>query len=293
MDKSRIESNRGILVVGVTGQVGGLVAHHLHQEHGLRCMGLTRNVPKVEPSTFVPVQGDLEDPESLSQAVEGCSAIFLASPLHPRQSEMQMNLVRAAQASGSCPRLVKLSGLSTSMETLVDSGRWHAEIEQGIAESGLPAVALRPHFFMQNLRPSLLAATATGRMAGPAKGRVAMVDVRDVAEVAAELLLREFDGFSVLTLTGDDAHSFDDVTRIASDVAAQAFEFAPLGEAEVRAQLEETQMPAWHIGLLCQFNAALAAGVAEQTTDDVQRTLGRRPRRLRDTLVELLGEIES
>ena len=143
---------RRVLVSGATGRIGGAVTKILQQQYGLVPRGLVRDAEKARemlPGVEV-VAGDLEDPASLDAAVEGVDAVLLVSPVHPRQRELQGNLARAAAAAGR-PLLLKISGLGTALDSYVDSGRWHAEIEADVRVLGLPFTFLRPHFFMQNL----------------------------------------------------------------------------------------------------------------------------------------------
>ena len=51
-----------------------------------------------------------------------------------------------AAVNASKPYLVKVSGLATFPGSFVDSGRWHAEVEADLADSGLGYTCLHPYF---------------------------------------------------------------------------------------------------------------------------------------------------
>ena len=84
-------------------------------------------------------------------------------------------------------------------------------------QSGLAYTILRPVFFMQNL----LTMVRDGAIATAARdGRLAMVDTRDIASVAASALTSCDHEGQTYTLTGPEAHSFDDIAGILSSTPA-------------------------------------------------------------------------
>jgi len=266
-----------VLVAGVTGQVGGAVARKLSLLPNVQVRGLTRHQPDPDPQrTYEPVIGDLENPVALRAAVTDCDAVFIASSIDPEQVTQQGNLVRAAAASPLRPKLVKLSGLGTRLDSFVDSGRWHAEIEEEIRATGLPAASLRPNYFMQNLREPLRLARETGELRGQDGVEIAMVDVDDLAAVAVQLLMnRGEDGLAVVTPTGPRSYSFRDVAAVMSDVLGHTVRFEPVTGEDTRARLEASGMHRWHIDIMTQFGQAFARGWGSEVTSDVEELLGR------------------
>lgn len=258
------------------------MADCLSREHGVRPRGLVRRLPEDDAPSYRPVVGDLEDRDSLKEAVAGCDAIFVVSPVHPQQGVLQENLLRAALASGGRPRIVKLSGLATRIDSFVDSGRWHAETEAAIAASGLFALFLRPYYFMQNLSLQLPAVRKSGVFRGvPDAARIAMVDVQDLAEVAARLLVDPpSDLPQALPVTGPQGLSASDVARILGEVLSRDVRCEPRSSEQLRSLLEQSGQPAWHVEILLQFNRAFAQGSAAEPCDTVERVLGRPARGL-------------
>jgi uncharacterized protein YbjT (DUF2867 family) len=286
-------SAREVLVTGATGRIGGLVARELALR-GLRPRALVRDPARARdalPPGVAPIVGDLEDPASLGPAVDGIDALLVVSPVHPRQRVLQGNLVRAAAASGR-PLVVKISGLGTALDSFVDSGRWHAETEQDIRELGLPFTFLRPHFFMQNLGLQLAGARSEGVIrAGAGDARIAMVDVRDIAAVAACLLAGEVDRRDeALDLTGPEALTYAEVASQLGKVLGRDVSYEPLGPAAARALLERIGMPEWHLEILLQYNRAFANGWGARLSDAVEQVLGRSPRSLAAYLEDTLGD---
>lgn len=278
-----------ILVAGATGRIGGLVAREL-AGRGLRPRALVRDPERARaalPPGVVPVPGDLDEPASLTAAVEGLDALLVVSPVNPRQREQQGALVRAAAVAGQ-PLVVKISGLGTAPGSFVDSGRWHAETEEDIRALGLPATFLRPYFFMQNLAAQLPGARSSGALrAGTGDARIAMVDAADVAAVAARLLAGEVDRRGeALDLTGPEALTYAEVASRVGEALGREVRFEEQDAATMRSLFEGMGMPAWHIDILLQFNRAFAEGLGAAVGGAVEDVLGRPARSLGDWLAD-------
>lgn len=282
-----------LLITGATGRIGGAVAKRLVAS-GLRPRALVRDPEKARsllPAQVVLVEGDLADEESVARAVDGAEGILLVSPVDPDQRPKQGNVARAAAARGR-PLIVKVSGLGTRLDSDVDSGRWHAETEADIRELGLPFVFLRPNFFMQNLGFNVPLARDRGVLRGAVgDARIAMVDLRDIADIAVELLTRSVDRTGeALVPTAAEAHSYDEVAALLEELLGRDVRYEPQSLEQTRAALEKSGQPAWHVELLLQFNRAFLNGEGGVPTDAVERVLGRPPRSLRDYLA---GEIAA
>ena len=119
--------------------------------------------------------------------------------------------------------------------------------------------------------------------------RIAMVDVADIAAVAARLLAGEADlTGEAVAITGSEPLGYDDVASVLSDVLGRDVRYERQSTAAARSALEKSGMPDWHVEILLQFNRAFAEGHASRTTDLVERVLGRPPRMLRAWLEDAL-----
>ena len=146
-----------ILITGATGRIGGATLKYLSRG-GVALRALVRSPDKVA-SVAAPgvetVTGDLAEPRSLDAALEGVDAALLVSPLDPQQVALQGNFIEAAKRAGRV-HVVKVSGLGTALDSPVRSGRWHAQIEQHLEDSGLPFTHLRPPFFIRGYAALLI-----------------------------------------------------------------------------------------------------------------------------------------
>ena len=275
-----------ILVVGATGQVGGpAVAELLERRASLRA--LVRSSEKGRDLARRDVElavGDLEDIDSLISALRGVESVLLVSAIDPRQVELQGNLVAAARRCGVA-HIVKLSGLATALDSPVRSGRWHAETEAAIADSGMAYTFLRPPFFLQNLLRFAPAVSEHGVLPSrmdPAT-TIAMVDSRDVAAVAVGCLVDPRHRGCVYDVTGPEALTYGDVARRLELLLGRRVERVRVPEHVGRENLLE-QGPEWHADLTLEFDRAFAAGLGAKVTTVVQDVTAR-PARDLDTFL--------
>ena len=116
--------------------------------------------------------------------MSGVSGVVLVSPAVPAQ---ELHVVASAARAGA-GHVVKATSKAPAGSPIARR-RWQAEIEAGLAASGIPHTLLRSNAYMQNvlaLAPAMAAASSFGSSAG--KGRSGLVDARDVAAVAAEII---------------------------------------------------------------------------------------------------------
>ncbi len=283
-----------ILVTGYTGRLGALVATTLRDQFDTEPRILVRP-HHVEPAGWRPpagmqvVTGDFEDRSSLDAALDGVDAVFLVSPVHPDMRSRELNLARCAAQQPQPPHIVKIAGLGTRLDSFVDSGRWHAEIERDITALELHATFLRPLFFMQNLGFQAASMRDDGVLrGGVADAAVAMVDARDIAEVAAAVLVggTAVEGQAV-TLTGDRSFTYAEVAAAASAAFGREVTYERQTLAQVEQILRKSGQPDWHVDILLQFNEAFIQGWGNEVSDVVRRVLERPARTLETYLAEL------
>src|ERR687887_176533 len=269
-----------ILITGATGRAGGATLTHLCSK-GVPVRALVRNAAKaalVAGPQVETVIGDLAQPRSLESALDGVTSALLVSPLDPRQVELQGNFIDATKRAGRV-HVVKISGLGTALDSPVRSGRWHAQTEAHLEASGLPFTHLRPLFFMENLLRFAQAMAQTGEFAAAlGEGKVAMIDVRDIAAVAVAALTMDGHTGKAYTITGPEALSYDDVAKKLSLLTGKPVSYRDVPSAVVRQRLLETGMPEWYVEVQMDFHAALREGGASIVTDTVESVTGKPPR---------------
>jgi len=276
----RGDDPRPVLVGGGSGRLGRLVVAGLLAQ-GVRVRVLSRQSTLAAHLAQAGVelsQGELAEPGTLQRALSEVRAAFLLSPISPDLALHQGHFVQAARLAG-VPRLVKLSG---SAWTLSPPGRtWsgdaHRQVEQALADSGLPHAVLRPNAWAQVVLAPLATALRAGDVLGGGFGsaQVSYIDIRDIAGVAVHTLLSPGPlPVAPLELTGPEALSHADLAQRLSTLAGRPIRWqasAPAPAPENPSNLQQVH---------AQFHHWISTGVAAPVTDTVAQTLGRPARRL-------------
>jgi uncharacterized protein YbjT (DUF2867 family) len=284
-----------ILVTGATGLVGGAVVRQLAAQ-GVPLRALVRSPEKAAAlagPTVKTVVGDFARPEILGPALQGVTRALLISHHDVRQVELQGNFVEAARRAGPV-HVVKLSGLGTAPGSPLRSGRWHAETEAQIRDAGLPWTFLHPPYFMQNLLRAGPAVAAHGILTAAMRaGRIAMVDARDVAAVAASALTGPGHTGQTYVITGPEALSHAMVAAILSEAVGRRIVYRDIELDALREQLVAADTPPWLVDVRMEFTSVLREGFAAVVTDTVTRTTGRPPRTLAAFAAEHAARVRS
>src|SRR6188472_3081798 len=150
--------NGHVLVVGGTGMLGGQVVSEL-LSRGKRVRALIRptsDAKRLESEGVEIARGDMMDPASLLQAMDGVDAVVSTAAGYTRHSKGDTdeidvignrNLAEAAGRAG-VNRFV-LTSILTCDQTPQVPHFWHKKLaEDRLAELGVPFVALRPGAFL-------------------------------------------------------------------------------------------------------------------------------------------------
>ena len=216
--------------------------------------------------------GDLDVPASIDEAMAGVTAVVLVSPAVPAQ---ELNVVASAARAG-VGHVVKASS-KASADSPIARRRGQAEIEAGLIASGLPHTLLRSNAYMQNvlaLAPAIAATSGFGSAAG--KGRVGMVDARDVGAVAAEIAASPAPhAGQTYWLTGRELISNYDVAAVLSKLLGRTITYTEVSFDENRDAMIRAGVPTPVAEMNAQAFSLTADGDAEWVTDDVPAILGR------------------
>lgn len=179
-----------ILVTGATGRVGRQVVNQL-VNRGADVRALVRDPSKADfPATVNVVQGDMLDLDSLRRAFVGVRTLFLLNAVAGDEFTQALIALNVARESG-VERVVYLSVMHAERFLNVPHFAVKSGAERMIEQMGFSATILRPAYFMDNehMVKDVIVNHGVYPMPIGSKG-VAMVDTRDIAEVAAIELIR-------------------------------------------------------------------------------------------------------
>ncbi len=238
-----------ILVTGATGTVGRQVVEQLVQR-GADVRALVRDPSKADfPAGVDVVQGDLLDVDSLRGAFAGVSTLFLLNAVVADEYTQALIALNVAREAG-IERIVYLSVIHGERYVNVPHFAGKYGVERMIEQMGLHATILRPAYFIGNDLTIKDVVTGYGIYPMPigSKG-LAMVDTRDVGEVAAiELWRREQSAVPLpierINLVGPDTLTGQDVAAIWTEVLGRPIAY-PGEDFDAFEQNLRQHMPGW------------------------------------------------
>jgi uncharacterized protein YbjT (DUF2867 family) len=134
------------LVAGASGFIGRRLCPALADE-GHEVIAMTRD-PDSYAGAGTAVRGDVHEPDTVADAMRGCEAAYylvhsLSSADFASKDASAAKVFGAAAADAGLRRIVYLGGLGDDNDDLSEHLRSRREVEQLLAESGVPVTVLR------------------------------------------------------------------------------------------------------------------------------------------------------
>jgi uncharacterized protein YbjT (DUF2867 family) len=262
-----------ILVTGATGNIGGELVRVL-SDAGEEVRALIRRDAdrSALPAGVEGFIGDLNRPETLSDALNGVSGVHLLS------GYQDMPGLLAEMKRAGVEHVVLQSSSAVPGGDMTNAvARYHILSESSVRESGIAWTFLQPNTFMSNTLqwvPQLQAGDVV-RAAFPSV-RVATIDPYDVASVSALALTSNGHEGRSYRLSGPDSLLPADRVAVLAAVLGRELRFEGQSDAEARAEMSEG-MPAEYVDAFFSF---FGDGKLDesQVLPTVQEVTGRPPR---------------
>jgi uncharacterized protein YbjT (DUF2867 family) len=272
-----------ILVTGGSGNVGKEVVKQLMSRQILFQVG-DRNATNISSDRgFKTVRFDFLDPSTYAPAVAGCDAVFLLRPPAITNTKKTLNVFIDVARSCHVAQIVFISVAGAGDNPVVP----HYAVEQHLRAGTEDWTILRPGFFAQNIgdayRQDIVSDDRIFLPAG--SGRVAFLDVRDLAEVAVNALTNpsQYQG-QIYTLTGPEAFSFVEVASLLSQELAgsenRIIRYQPASILAYFYHLLQRGMPPAQILIQTILHVGLRFGQAEAVNTALANLLGHQPHTL-------------
>jgi len=283
-------SKSGIVVTGATGNIGSRVVRELaaRQKPVTAFVRDVRKAAELAAAGAVVREGRFENVRSLGDAFEGADTLVLITSGASMVEQARVAL-EAARAAG-VRRIIRVSSLKAATEAPVLATRRDGAIEGLIQASGLTAVVLRGHCFMQNLLHHVHSMRSEGRIYfGTGSAKIGMIDSRDIADaVAAAAISQAWDG-RTLELTGPESVDFQTVAATVGRVSGRDVVYVPVQAAAVGATARRYGVDDDTAQVLTDYCTAYASGWGDFTTDNVAQVTGHAPRALEVFVREILA----
>jgi uncharacterized protein YbjT (DUF2867 family) len=273
----KTQGTKPTLVLGGTGKTGRRVAERL----------AARGLPVRIGSRSGNPPFEWEDRATWAPALEDVGSVYLTyypDLAVPGAVEATRSFAELALDRG-VRRLALLSGRG---EPIAE------EAEQAVRDTGADLTILRSTWFMQNFSEDyMLDHVLSGDIRLPAAHvPTPFLDADDIAEIAVEALTDDRHIGRLYELTGPRSLTFGQAAAEIGEAAGREIRYTPVSLEQHEAELEEHGVTPEVIELLTYLFQEVVDGRNADTTDGVQRALGREARDFGDYVRETAaGEV--
>lgn len=246
-----------ILVTGAAGKTGRAVIRALVKrgEHVRAFVYRARQRTSLrQAGAHEVIVGDMQDRDAFENAIKGVRALYHICPnTHPDEVEFTRLALATARTEGMT-RFVYHSVLHPQTEAMPH--HWHKlRAEALLFEAGINYTILQPAAYMQNIMSGWQRIVEQGiyQVPYPVETRLGMVDLEDVAAVAATVLTERGHIGAIYELAGCDSLSQTEVATILSQSLKRPVEAKELPLAVWKAQAEANNLGSYQIDTLLKM----------------------------------------
>ncbi len=194
----------------------------------MRAVARSESISDLRVDGVETVVGDLLEGETRRRALEDATTVVHIGPT-ANQHEVAIGIAvaDAAEAAG-IERFVLFSVYHPQIEYLINHQN-KARVEDFVVASPLPYTILQPMHYLQNVDPAQVAREGVLRLPYSMERKLSFVDLADVAEVCAKVIVEDSHRFATYPLCGPDHLSGLEVAdliaaRTGVPVAAESIE---------------------------------------------------------------------
>ena len=278
-----------ILVLGGTGTVGSQVVRELISRKAVVRI-LTRNADKAKdlPAGAEGVTGDLLDPATIRSVFKGIDSVFMLLAVSTTETHEGLMAVNGMRMSG-VKHIAYMSVHNLEQALHLPHFGSKLPVEAALKTSGVPYTILRPNNFFQNDYWFRDAMTKNGIYPQPI-GDVGLsrVDIRDIAEAAAVVLMTPGHEGQTYNLVGPDVHTGKSTAEVWGRALGKSILYGG-NNLDAWEQQSLQFLPAWMVfdfRLMYAFFQEKGLRASQSDIEHLTRLLGHPPRNFKDFAME-------
>ena len=274
-----------ILVTGATGTIGKAVVKALINEQKSFVAGVRNKATasKKLGANVELVAFDFEDPSTYEAATQGVDKVFLLGPPLVTNLDSLLTPFIDFLKANEIKRVVYIGSLG--MEKLSDLP-FHVILTEKLKKDGFDYTILKPSFFAQNFKnyewENITQRHITYTPSGT--GKVAFVDVNDIAQVAVTALTEKGHTGKEYEITGPETLSYADAASLLSEVTKEQIVYPNPTPEEYTDALKIAGAPDFIAPYMVSVYSLIANNEVNIISPVVEQLTGRKPASLKDVL---------
>ena len=264
-----------IVLTGATGTIGSALSEQLSKA-GTKIRVIARNPEKAKKDSNIEVvKATYDDKAALDSAFRGTTTAFLLTSPAPESVQWNKNIIDAARKAG-VKHVVRLSVMGSDKNSPVKMATWHWESDEYLKSSGLEWTLVQPTYFMQNFLGSASTIKKDGAFYGAAKdGKIAAIDARDIAAVAAKALTEQGHAGKTYPITGKEPLTHAEFAARVGKVIGKSVKYVDMPPDQFKAGLKSAGLQDWYAQDFVTMHQFIAQGGMATPTPTTGELLGK------------------
>ena len=218
---------------------------------------------------------DFSDRKSIEQALDGVSELFLITPDTQSLLKYVHSTLQCAAEAGVA-HIVYLSIFGAQREGAGKLARWHAEAQEALESCGIAFTILKSNCLMQNFLSFIQPKSGTIYLP-LGEASVSLIDARDVAAVAADIMLPGAHHYGkTYLLTGPQACTGHMVADSFTQITGEKIGYVDIPPETARPALEKKFSPP-KVELILDYFQFLRSGGGSAVSSAVEQIAGFEP----------------
>ena len=280
-----------ILITGASGNVGKTVLQAVAKT-GAKHRAMYRSAAEAAkaPAGTETVVADFTKPETLGAALKNVHSVYLVCSPIPELVQLESNVIDACVAADV--KHVVLNSALGAGDYDKSFPSWHRKVEDKLKGTRLSWTILRPNSFHQNVVAFFAPTIRTQGVfySSMRDAKNSLLDVRDIAAVAAKSLAGGEHAGKIYELNGPEAINYTELAKKISKVAVREVRYLDIPMDAQKKALLDQGMPEWLTTALLDLQQYYVNGKGGETDGLLQKLLGRAPITMDEFLKENAAE---
>jgi uncharacterized protein YbjT (DUF2867 family) len=270
-----------ITITTPSGNIGSKLADILLNSADAQVTVLARTPSKVEHLAARGarvVAGDQLDPAALDKAVDGAEVLFWAVGMDYAAANVRAHYNQFADAASGALRrhpqlrIVHVSSVGAQLPTGTGPIKGLYDAEQKLNAAGKNVIHLRANYFMENVLGSVPTIASDGAIYAttPGTATAEQVATADIAEAAANYLLRGPHGHHLVDVSGPENISFDQVAANVGEAIGKPVRHVQIPPDALKGALASAGLSADLAAELVELQQAMSDGRLREQVGDLR-----------------------